>query len=161
MQLYSLHDRRFISHARRTRHFARSFSFSLSLISRVARISRFARNVALTSIGPYSACYQASNYVPKLAPFRVKSWLLTSAYRDEFFICYVGSVWLFLQLIYNLFLLSDKWCSRQFMALGVLCDANHLGIVFCSELSPWCSQWVRTLSCLVKSFYILVRLFFV
>ena len=47
------------------------------------------------------------------------------------------------------------------MALGVLCDANHLGIVFCSELSPWCSQWVRTLSCLVKSFYILVRLFFV
>ena len=103
---------------------------------------------------------QASNYIPKLAPFRVKSWLLACACRNSLS-CYVGSVWLFLQLIYNLFLLSDKWCSRQFVALGVLCDANHLGIVFCSELSPWCSQWVRTLSCLVKSFYILVRLFFV
>ena len=40
-----------------SRHFTWSFSFSLSLISRFVLISRFARNVAFASLGPYSACY--------------------------------------------------------------------------------------------------------
>ena len=69
MQLYNLHNRPFMSQARQTRHFARSFSFSLSFISRFALISRFARNVALISIGPYSACYAGYQLYTKACSF--------------------------------------------------------------------------------------------
>ena len=53
----------------------------------------------LDHIAPVMQVSNCIIFFSKLAPFRVKSWLMACACRDEFLSCYVARVWLFLQLI--------------------------------------------------------------
>ena len=103
MQLYSLHDRRFMSQARQTRHFARSFSFSLSLIS------RFARNVAFASLGPYSARHAGEQLCTKACSFsgQVMAPGVCMQGRILKLLCWVCLAFLAIDIIYFFFQIND------------------------------------------------------
>ena len=46
---------------------------------------------------------------------------------------------LFRILIIMIVCFADKWCSRELLAVGILCYSDHLGIFLRSQLSSWCT----------------------